>query len=65
MRRVNGYISDLFFNYQHDDPIDEEAVRNDADEFLMSIEGLFEEFNIDSSEIPSIRELVKDFFDRL
>lgn len=76
--KVNVHISDLFFNSQHTYekqttklPIKQQyhqgfsAIHTEASEFLSSLSGVLEAWDIEDADLPSVEDLIADFFARL
>jgi hypothetical protein len=76
--RVNIHISNLFFNSQHNYekqttklPIQQQyrqgfnTIHTEASEFLSSLSGVLEAWEIEDADLPSVEDLIADFFARL
>lgn len=56
--KADAVISDLFFNYAHDDSVDRASITKDAEEFAGS-------FRVLLGHPIDVDALVADYFDRL
>lgn len=55
---VNAYISDLFFNTQHENDGEYNNLDGEASDLIQALGSL-------GVETPSVNDLVADFYDRL
>lgn len=63
---VNTYISDVFFNMTHGHhPEGSEREREVMTENAEMLISMLTELSADSWHIPTVDELIQDFFDRL